>query len=80
MEQWPGENCTMEVAIQIVSFPNDIDKEEVIAYMSPTLAPPVAKAGLPRNPAIKRNISNPAILLESAVGICSSANRMIVVM
>jgi len=71
----------MEVAIQIVSFRMYMeDKEGMNAYMSPTLAPPVAKAGLPRNPAIKRNTSNPAILLESAVGICSSANRMIVVM
>ena len=42
---------------------------------SATLAPPVAKQGLAKNPPKNLNIHKPAILLTKAVGICSMTNK-----
>lgn len=49
-------------------------------YISPTEAPPVAKAGLPRKPAINRRTSRPPMFVDSAVGICRIAKSASVIM
>lgn len=49
--------------------------ERQTRYISPTLAPPVANAGLPRKPEMNRRTRRPPMLVERAVGICKIAKR-----
>lgn len=48
--------------------------------ISPTLAPPVANAGLPRKPAMKRRTRRPPMFVDSAVGIWMIAKSARVMM